>query len=117
MLRRALAALIGAVLAASLVAGCRPRPATAPAPAPSAQPGEREQLLARIRDLDEVRPCVVDGGADGVRLVEADLAGDAAMVRFTCANGAVSGKVTFFRVAGAWTISTKEIAARARLGP
>jgi hypothetical protein len=107
----------GAWLAAALLAlagGCRAHPVTPPAPEPAAAPSERELLLARIRSLDEVAPCLADADAAAVRLVDAELAGDAATATFACANGAASGKVTFFRVAGGWKISTKEIAVRAR---
>jgi hypothetical protein len=83
----------------------------APAPTPSA-PGERELLLAKIAALDEVAPCLAGGGPSGLRLVDAELAGDAAHATFDCANHAVRGKVTFFRIAGSWTISTKEITSR-----
>jgi hypothetical protein len=105
-------ALAGALLAAALASGCR-RPALLEA-APPPAPGDREQLLARIVRLDEVAPCLTDSGAAGVRLVDAELAGDAAMAFFACANGAASGKVTFFRIAGTWTVSTKEIRSAAR---
>jgi hypothetical protein len=107
-----LRALIGVALALGLSSGCRTRQARPPTPPPA--PSERDALLARIRSLEEVEPCLVDAGAAGVRLVDAELAGDAATATFTCANGAASGKVTFFRVAGTWTVSTKEIARRAR---
>jgi hypothetical protein len=106
-------ALRGALLVAILASGCR-RP-EAPAPtAPPAAPGERDGLLALIKGLDEVAPCLADAGAAGVRLVDAELAGDAATATFACANGAASGKVTFFRVAGTWMVSTKEIRGAAR---
>ena len=75
----------------------------------SAAPSERDVLLARIRSLDEVAPCLVDAGASAVHIVDAELAGDAATVSFACDNGAAAGKVTFFRLDGTWTISTKEI--------
>jgi hypothetical protein len=107
-------ALLGAGLLVFAL-GCREGETTVPAPAPAA-PGDREILLARIAALDEVAPCVADGRAPAVRLVDADLAGDAASATFACANGAASGKVTFFRVAGAWTISTKEIRVAPRIG-
>jgi hypothetical protein len=99
----------------ALATGCRKHPAPEPAAPPA--PGDRELLLARIVGLDEVAPCLADAGAAGVRLVDAELAGDAATATFACANGAASGKVTFFRVAGTWTISTKDIAAPARRQP
>jgi hypothetical protein len=94
-----------------VLAGCRARP---PTPTPAAAPNERAELLARIQGLDEVAPCLADAGQGAIRIVDAELAGDAATVTFACANGAASGRVTFFRVAGTWTISTKEIAARNR---
>lgn len=100
-----------AALSLGLVASspaCRRGPA--PAPPATGAPSERDGLLERIRALDEVGPCLVDGGA--VRLVDAELAGEAATATFACANGAASGKVTFFRVGGTWTVSTKELVAR-----
>jgi hypothetical protein len=96
-----------ALLAVALACACRKQPPLQLAP-PGA-PDDRELLLARIRRLDEVEPCLADAGPAGVRLVDAQLAGDAAMATFACANGAASGKVTFFRIAGTWTVSTKEI--------
>jgi hypothetical protein len=44
-----------------------------------------------------------------VQLVDAEVAGEAARATFACANGALRGTVTFFRVAGVWMISTKEL--------
>jgi hypothetical protein len=107
-------ALLGALVVALLAAGCRKPEAAPPAAPPAASPSERGLLLERIMGLDEVAPCFGDAGAARVRLVDAELAGDAATATFACENGAASGKVTFFRVAGAWTISTKEIRAAAR---
>src|SRR5262249_5223628 len=107
-------ALLGALLIALLSARCRKPEAAPPAAPPAASPGERGILLERVMGLDEVAPCFGDAGAASVRLVDAEVAGDAATVTFACANGAASGKVTFFRVAGAWTISTKEIRMTAR---
>ncbi|HVU52287.1 MAG TPA: hypothetical protein VHL80_16450 [Polyangia bacterium] len=104
--------LLGAVVSTT-AACCRTHGGPGEAPPPPA-PGDRELLLARIVGLDEVAPCLVDAGAAGVRLVDAELAGDAAMATFACANGAAFGKVTFFRIAGTWAISTKEIRAAAR---
>jgi hypothetical protein len=104
---------LAALLVVALACGCRKREPAAPAATPTVS-GDRDLLLARIAGLAEVAPCLVDGGAAGVRLVDAEVAGDAATATFACANGAASGKVTFFRVAGTWTISTKDIAARAR---
>jgi hypothetical protein len=104
--------LAGALLVAVIAPGCRkPTPLEA---TPPAAPDDRALLLARILGLDEVAPCLTDAGPSGVRLVDAQLAGDAAMAIFACANGAASGKVTFFRIAGTWAVSTKEIRAAAR---
>ena len=102
-------ALLGILVIALLAAGCRKPELAAPAAPPAASPGERGLLLARVMSLDEVAPCFGDAGAATVRLVDAEIAGDAATATFACANGAASGKVTFFRVAGTWTVSTKEI--------
>jgi hypothetical protein len=99
---------LGALVVALLAVGCRKDEAP-PEPPPAASSGDRELLLTRLRGLGEVAPCLADSGPGGVRLVDAEIAGDAATATFACANGAASGKVTFFRVAGAWTISTKEI--------
>jgi len=104
--------LTGVLLAAALASGCR-KPALLEA-TPPVVPGDRELLLARIVGLAEVGPCLTDTGPAGVHLVDAELAGDAAMATFACANGAASGKVTFFRIAGQWTVSTKEIRTAAR---
>ena len=105
-------ALTSALLVATLASACRkPGP---PEPPPTAPPDDRALLLARITGLDEVAPCLADAGPAGVRLVDAELAGDAAMATFACANGAASGKVTFFRIAGTWKVSTKQISAAGR---
>jgi hypothetical protein len=112
--RAAVVAAVAAALAV-LTGSCRSRPTSVRDSGPSA-PDERDQLLARIRALPDVEPCLADGGAAGVRLVDADLAGEAAGATFSCDNGAASGKVTFFRVGGAWTVSTKQIARRAPVG-
>ncbi|HTA19722.1 MAG TPA: hypothetical protein VK989_10545 [Polyangia bacterium] len=85
---------------------CRPHPLTLSS---STGPDDRAVLLQRIHGLREVTPCLVDAGAAPLQIVEAQLAGDVAMMRFACANGAASGKVTFFRLAGTWTVSTKDI--------
>jgi len=100
-------ALVGLVL---VDAACRRAP---PAATTVAVPSDRDVLLARIRALDEVAPCLVDGGAAPIVIVDAELAGDAATVTFACANGGAQGKVTFFRIGETWTVSTKEIRARA----
>jgi hypothetical protein len=108
------AAVFGQVFGLGLALGlaaCRREPVPARAPVPSA-PGDRQLLLQKIAALDEVAPCFADAGSALLRLVDAEVAGDAARVTFACVNGAASGKVTFFRLGGAWTISTKEIAAR-----
>jgi hypothetical protein len=97
-------------LGLALVAlSCRPHPLTLSS---STDPDDRAVLLARIRALREVAPCLVDAGAAPILVVEAQLAGDVAMMRFACANGAASGKVTFFRLAGTWTVSTKYLDGR-----
>jgi hypothetical protein len=98
-----------ALLAALVVTACRTERA---APPPASGPGEREVLLAKIAGLDEVAPCAAAAGTTGLRLVDAELAGEAAGVTFDCGGGAVHGKVTFFRIGGAWTISTKSIESR-----
>jgi hypothetical protein len=93
------------VLLAALPFACR----RAPAPQPPAPPDQRGELLQRILALDEVAPCLSDAGAAGVKLVDAELAGEAATATFVCSNGAVRGRVTFFRLGGGWKVSTKEI--------
>jgi hypothetical protein len=77
---------------------------------PSAPPiDERAILLQKIANLDELAPCLTEAGPQPLRLIDAEVAGDAARATFACTNGAAKGKVTFFRVAGNWLISTKEI--------
>jgi hypothetical protein len=94
-----------------LVSACRRAPAPL-APKADANPtGQRGELLERILRLPEVEPCLVEAGPSAVRLVEAELAGEAATATFVCSNGAARGRVTFFRVAGQWTVSTKSIEA------
>ncbi|HSZ81056.1 MAG TPA: hypothetical protein VLA14_02180 [Polyangia bacterium] len=94
-------------LGLALVAlACRPHPLTL---SPSTGPDDRDVLLELIHGLRDVEPCLVDAGVAPIRVVEARLAGDVAMMRFACANGAAAGKVTFFRLAGTWTVSTKYI--------
>ena len=100
---RAHVSMLGLAL---VMLACRPHPLTL---SPSNGPDDREVLLQLIHALREVEPCLVDAGAAPIRVVDAQLAGDVAMMRFACANGAASGKVTFFRLAGAWTVSTKYI--------
>jgi hypothetical protein len=100
-------ALALALLVALAATACRRERAAPPAPS---GPGQREVLLAKIAMLDEVADCAASGGPSGLRLVDAELAGEAAMVKFECGGGAVSGKVTFFLLGGTWAISTKEIA-------
>lgn len=95
-----------ALLVALVATGCRTERVAPTAPS---GPGEREVLLAKIAALDEVSACAEAGGTKGLRLVDADLAGDAASVTFDCGGGAVHGKVTFFRVGASWTVSTKAI--------
>jgi hypothetical protein len=87
---------------------CRGQRAAPAAAAPS-PPSERDELLARIVALDEVAPCLIDAGAPPIRLVDAELAGEAATATFACTNGAARGRVTFFRIAGRWMVSTKAI--------
>jgi hypothetical protein len=98
---RALAVTLGL----ALVCGCRDRP---PPPAAS-PPDQRGELLQRILSLDEVAPCLVEAGAAGVRLLDAELAGEAATATFACTAAPLRGRVTFFRLGGAWKVSTKEI--------
>jgi hypothetical protein len=101
-----------AVLVAALAPACRERPAPPASTAPSTG-GDRELLLAKVAALAELAPCAPRADAapalPALRLVDSELAGDAARITFACANGALRGKVTFFRVAGSWMISTKEI--------
>jgi hypothetical protein len=98
---RALAVTLGL----ALVVGCRDKPP----PPSSSPPDQRGELLQRILALDEVAPCLVEAGAAGVRLVDAELAGEAATASFVCAAAPIRGRVTFFRLGGAWKVSTKEI--------
>jgi hypothetical protein len=70
---------------------------------------ERAILLQKIASLAELAPCLADAGSEPLRLVDAELAGEAATATFACTNGAAKGRVTFFSVAGNWMISTKEI--------
>jgi hypothetical protein len=102
-------ALVSALSLALVALACRPHPLTL---STSTDPDDRDVLLQRIHALREVAPCLVDAGAAPIRVVEAQLAGDVALMRFACANGAASGKVTFFRLAGTWTVSTKYIDGR-----
>jgi hypothetical protein len=98
--------ILRALLLLAVCAGaCR----RAPAPPPPAPPDQRGELLQRILALDEVAPCLAEVGAAGVHLVDAELAGEVAMAAFVCDNGAVKGRVTFFRIGGGWQVSTKEI--------
>ncbi|HEX4405403.1 MAG TPA: hypothetical protein VH560_11280 [Polyangia bacterium] len=103
-----------ALVLAFVALACRPHPLTLSSPT---DPDDRAVLLQRIQALAEVAPCLVDAGGAPIHLVDAQLAGDAAMMRFACANGAASGKVTFFRLAGTWTVSTKDIAVGMRAAP
>jgi hypothetical protein len=103
---RALVSILGLALVAL---ACRPHPLTL---GPSTGPDDRTTLLQLVQAQREVEPCLVDAGAAPIRVVEAQLAGDVAMMRFACANGAASGKVTFFRLAGTWTVSTKYVDGR-----
>ena len=94
-----------------LTLACHAHPLTL---SPTDGPDDRDVLLQLVHGLREVEPCLVDAGAAPIRVVEAQLAGDVAMMRFACANGAASGKVTFFRLAGTWTVSTKYLDVGAR---
>ena len=95
------------------MAACRDsRSATAPPTATARIAGETgAALLAKVSALDDFAPCLVDvaAGVAPVRIVDAEVAGEAARATFACANGALGGTVTFFRVAGVWTISTRDL--------
>jgi hypothetical protein len=111
--RRLSIAFVVAAFFASSTASCRDgRSAPAASPPTARTAGETgAALLAKVSALDDFAPCLIDvaAGVAPVRLVDAEVAGDAARATFACANGALRGTVTFFRVAGVWMISTKEL--------
>jgi hypothetical protein len=110
--RHPLIAPVIAALLASSTASCRDsRSATAPVAAARSAGETGAALLAKVSALDDFAPCFVEvaAGVAPVRIVDAEVAGEAARATFACANGALRGTVTFFRVAGAWMVSTKEL--------
>src|SRR5262245_47645645 len=71
------------LLALTLIAlACRTK--TAPDRAAPGASGDREALLRQISLLPEMAPCLVGGGGPGIRLTDAELAGDAATASFAC---------------------------------